>query len=95
MHSKIGLESTENRRMDLTFEKNPNKQQLRDQREVCAFIALPTVSVLLLVKMKETVSVSSVPPWEAQLRVVNVLLVTSVTCSVSDLYPHGIRYLLS
>ena len=94
MHSKIGLESTENRRMDLTFEKNPNKQ-LRDQKEVCAFIALPTVSVLLLVIMKETVSVSSEPPWEAQLGVVNVLIVTSVTCSVFDLYPHGIRYLLS
>lgn len=94
MRSKIGLESTENRRMDLTFEKNPSKQ-LRDQKEVCAFIALPTVSVLLLVKMKETVSVSSEPPWEAQLGVVNVLIVTSVTCSVFDLYPHGIRYLLS
>lgn len=52
--------------MDLTFEKNPNKQQLRDQREVCAFIALATESVLLLVKMKEMISVSSVSPWEAQ-----------------------------
>ena len=81
--------------MDLTFEKNPNKQQLRDQREVCAFIALATESVLLLVKMKEMISVSSVPPWEAQLRVVNVLTVTSVRCSVFDLCQHGIRYLLS
>lgn len=81
--------------MDLTFEKNPNKQKLKDQKEVYAFIALHAVSVLLLVKMKEMMLVSSVPPWEAQLRVVDVLIVTSVRCSVFDLYQHGIRYLLS
>lgn len=81
--------------MDLTFEKNPNKQKLKDQKEVCAFIAFPAVSVLLLVKMKEMMSVSSVPPWEAQLKVVGMLIVASVRCSVLDLYQHGIRHLLS
>lgn len=74
--------------MDLAFEKNPNKQKLKDQKEVYAFIALCAVSVLLLVKKKEMMSDSSVPPWEAQLR---VLIVTSVRCSVFDLYQHGIR----
>ena len=38
---------------------------------------------------------SSVLPWEAQLRVVDVLIVTSVRCSVFDLYQHGNWYLLS